>query len=188
MSRISDALIAIKKATPGPWAVHPIHATVDAFDKGRPIPVCGMLWPTDERTEDQTEANADIIAAAPDMAAWIKKALPWLEERRIEAQSSLETIMYDVEGWEQNSGYRAVINTEKDVASHLDALLAEAKGTEEVDMRELLGSLAWAPWSACHYENAKRLLKSFFPGANWGDALENFTEIILSPPQEGSPK
>ena len=56
------------------------------------------------------------------------------------------------------------------------------------DMRELLCSLAWAPWSACHYENAKRLLKSFFPGANWGDALENFTEIILSPPQEGSPK
>ena len=54
----------------------------------------------------------------------------------------------------------------------------EVKITAE-DMRELLCSLTWAPWSACHYENAKRLLKSFFPGANWGDALENFTEIIL---------
>ena len=63
----------------------------------------------------------------------------------------------------------------------------EVKMTAE-DMQELLYSLAWAPWSACHYENAKRLLKSFFPGANWGDALENFTEIILSPPQKGSPK
>ena len=56
------------------------------------------------------------------------------------------------------------------------------------EMQELLCSLAWAPWSAYHSENAKRLLKSFFPGANWDDALENFTEIILGPPQKGSPK
>ena len=52
--------------TPGPWAVHPVKAQVDAFSP-HPIPVCQMLWPTTERSEDETEANARLIAAAPDL-------------------------------------------------------------------------------------------------------------------------
>ncbi|DBA34991.1 TPA_asm: hypothetical protein vir526_00026 [Caudoviricetes sp. vir526] len=56
------------------------------------------------------------------------------------------------------------------------------------EMQELLFSLAWSPWSNYHFNNAKRLLKSFFPGASWDDALRDFTEIILSSPQKGSPK
>jgi hypothetical protein len=31
------------------------------------MPVCRLLWPTDLRTEDETEANARLIAAAPDL-------------------------------------------------------------------------------------------------------------------------
>lgn len=54
--------------TPGPWVVHPFRATVDAAGDGEMVPVCGMLWPTGKRTEAETEANARLIAAAPDLA------------------------------------------------------------------------------------------------------------------------
>ena len=57
--------------TPGPWAVHPVKAQVDAFSP-HPIPVCQMLWPTTERSEDETEANARLIAAAPDLLEALK--------------------------------------------------------------------------------------------------------------------
>ena len=52
--------------TPGPWAVNPFKAQVDAFDIGEPLPVCQLLWPTELRTEAVTEANAHLIAAAPE--------------------------------------------------------------------------------------------------------------------------
>lgn len=54
--------------TPGPWVVHPFVARVDCqkiSEKGGLLPVCQLLWPTDERTEQETEANARLIAAAP---------------------------------------------------------------------------------------------------------------------------
>jgi hypothetical protein len=57
----------MSKHTPGPWAVHPVRARVDAFNSGDALPVCELLWPTDERTEEETEANAALIAAAPDL-------------------------------------------------------------------------------------------------------------------------
>lgn len=50
--------------TPGPWAVHPLKAQVCAAGG---VPVCKLLWPTEERSEAETEANADLIAAAPEM-------------------------------------------------------------------------------------------------------------------------
>lgn len=53
--------------TPGPWAVNPRVAQVDAFDQATPLPVCGLLWPTDERSEAETMANARLIAAAPEL-------------------------------------------------------------------------------------------------------------------------
>lgn len=77
---IKAAIEALDRATPGPWAVHPVKATVDGFDTGEPLPVCAMLWPTDKRTEEQTEANADLCAAAPQMAALIKRMVPYLQE------------------------------------------------------------------------------------------------------------
>lgn len=59
----------MRKHTPGPWAVNPINAQVDAFKDGEAIPVCRMLWPTTERSAAETEANAHLIAAAPELLA-----------------------------------------------------------------------------------------------------------------------
>jgi hypothetical protein len=63
------------KHTPGPWAVHPSKARVDAFVGGAPLPVCELLWPTDQRSEAETEANARLIAAAPELLAACKAML-----------------------------------------------------------------------------------------------------------------
>lgn len=63
--------------TPGPWIVNPFVAQIDCekiSDKGGLLPVCQMLWPTDERTEAETEATAHLIAAAPDTYAGCAKA------------------------------------------------------------------------------------------------------------------
>ena len=53
--------------TKGSWAVNPVNAQVDAFDGASPLPVCQLLWPTDIRSEEETFANAILIAAAPDL-------------------------------------------------------------------------------------------------------------------------
>lgn len=65
--------------TPGPWAVNPIKAQVDAFATGDPVAVCQMLWPTEERTEAETEANGRLVAAAPDMLAALKRSAAILQ-------------------------------------------------------------------------------------------------------------
>lgn len=74
----------VSRATKGPWAVHPAVAQVDAFDinTGNPLAVCEMLWPTDERTEAEAEANAALIALAPEMAARLIAAEGRLERIR----------------------------------------------------------------------------------------------------------
>ena len=61
--------------TPGPWVVHPLKATVDAAHDGGMLPICAMLWPTEERSEDETEDNADLIAAAPDLLEALQELL-----------------------------------------------------------------------------------------------------------------
>lgn len=61
--------------TPGPWATNPINAVVDAFVDGKPLPVCKMLWPTEERSEEDTQANARLIAAAPDLLEALRNCL-----------------------------------------------------------------------------------------------------------------
>jgi hypothetical protein len=64
------------KHTPGPWVVHFSRAQVDAFDgeDGQPLPVCKLLWPIKKRSEAETRANANLIAAAPDLLAACKSA------------------------------------------------------------------------------------------------------------------
>jgi hypothetical protein len=61
--------------TPGPWAVNPVNAQVDAFDSGKPVPVCQLLWPTALRSEDVTEANGHLIAAAPELDQLVRESL-----------------------------------------------------------------------------------------------------------------
>ena len=62
------------KHTKGPWAVDPVRAQVvcqklDRF--GGPCPVAQMLWPTPERGQEETYANATLISRAPDMITFI---------------------------------------------------------------------------------------------------------------------
>ena len=57
------------KHTPPPWSVHPTRAQVDCAVEskiGGLLPVCQLLWPTDERSEDETLANARLITTAPE--------------------------------------------------------------------------------------------------------------------------
>lgn len=55
--------------------VNPLMAQVDCGTlsrKGGLLPVAQMLWPTDERSEAETEANARLIAVAPEMLDVLK--------------------------------------------------------------------------------------------------------------------
>ncbi|WP_168727459.1 MULTISPECIES: hypothetical protein [Sphingomonas] len=57
------------KHTPPPWAVDPFSARVvcDTVSSiGDLLPACQMLWPTGERSEDETITNARLIATAPE--------------------------------------------------------------------------------------------------------------------------
>lgn len=58
--RLEELRRIAEAATPGPWAVNPFKATVDEMPSM--LPICGLLWPTDQRTEEQTLANATHIA------------------------------------------------------------------------------------------------------------------------------
>ena len=70
--------------TKGPWAVNPTSAQVDAFVGVKPLPICQLLWPTDERTEAETEANAHLIAAAPDLLAALKRIVVVADRATVE--------------------------------------------------------------------------------------------------------
>ena len=90
--------------TPGPWAVNPVRAQVDALDpRHGPVPVCRLLWPTERRTEEETEANARLIAAAPDMAQEIEALRAELAEARRDAESlreKAELYLGDARRWQ----------------------------------------------------------------------------------------
>jgi hypothetical protein len=58
--------------TPGPWAVNPMCAWIDCAQldvDGDPTPLAKLAWPTKYRSEEETWANARLIAAAPDLLA-----------------------------------------------------------------------------------------------------------------------
>lgn len=52
------------KFTPGPLFVNDINAIVEDADG---VPTCKLLWPTTLRTEEETRANANLYAIAPEM-------------------------------------------------------------------------------------------------------------------------
>lgn len=67
---MSDCVVAeadlrelAERATPGEWIVHPANAYVVPVEN-LGVPICALLWPTKDRTEAETLANAEFIAAA----------------------------------------------------------------------------------------------------------------------------
>lgn len=72
------------KGTPGPWVKHPVKAQIDSSSmstKGGLLPIAQCLWPTDERSEEETVANEHLIAAAPDLLESLQKIVEDLEMR-----------------------------------------------------------------------------------------------------------
>ncbi len=55
-------------------------------------------------------------------------------------------------------------------------------------MKELLFSLAWYDASAYHNRNAKEILASEFPGADFAVALYEFERCKTMPPGPGNPR
>lgn len=51
--------------TPEPWSVDDVSAHINEVKSG--LPLAALQWPSDDRSEDETRANAHLIAAAPDM-------------------------------------------------------------------------------------------------------------------------
>ena len=129
---MTDPYANIRKAlemgpTPGPWAVNPALAQVDAMPST--LPVCKLLWPTTKRTEAETWANGQIIAACdPDTI----RAL--LEERdRLAAalEAAQMGLRYAVRVWVLSD---EIVWSEKKidevVESIIDAARAAAKEQE----------------------------------------------------------
>ena len=59
--------------------------------------------------------------------------------------------------------------------------------TEE-KMKELLFSLAWYDASCYHHNNAKAILATEFPGADFAAALDEFVKCKTMPPGQGNPR
>jgi hypothetical protein len=57
--------VSAAKHTPGPWVVDGKQAWVTQGT--RDLPIAALLWPTSLRSEDETMANARLIAAAPEL-------------------------------------------------------------------------------------------------------------------------
>lgn len=66
--------------TPGPWLLDPVSAWVVVPD--RDAPICALLWPTELRSEDETFANARLIAAAPDLLEALEGMVRYAESVR----------------------------------------------------------------------------------------------------------
>ena len=53
--------------TPGPWKINPRASMVVESESGRTIASCGAYTSNTENTEPENQANARLIAAAPEL-------------------------------------------------------------------------------------------------------------------------
>lgn len=93
------------KHTPGPWAMNPVAAQIDAMPSL--IPVCQLLWPTRQRSESETEANARLIAAAPEMLEALIQAAAHLSSGIQTNQGSHEEPPEPASQWDYEAGLMA---------------------------------------------------------------------------------
>lgn len=77
--------MSTSKHTPGPWAVNPFAAQVDAFNRvDGGVTICLLLWPTAKRSEAETAANGNLISAAPELLQELKNARRYIVVHRNE--------------------------------------------------------------------------------------------------------
>ena len=77
-NRITAALEAADKATPGPWVVggkYTVRTTKSSSDW-----ICRVRDIHHRHSDEEDSSNATLIAAAPDMAAEIVKLRKWQSE------------------------------------------------------------------------------------------------------------
>jgi len=123
MSTLSDALAAMDKATTGPWIAKLCLGGSYVIDNTLPENKGLVRNIAEVSGHLSTSKDAALIAAAPDMAAWIKKALPWVEIRA----ERLRTLLILARA-EKDEAYVELIADASEELAALDALLAEAKG------------------------------------------------------------
>lgn len=82
MSKLSEALAALDKATPGPWTIKKTeYGYADIL--GNELFYSGITGQNTNVTVARVyrlKSNSKVVAAAPDALAWIKEALPLMEK------------------------------------------------------------------------------------------------------------
>lgn len=116
MSKISEAIGVIDKATKGWEIVGPDFGWYEIRSPrtkyGRQLIADFVARPKEGIDALEFEANAKLALAAPEMAEWIKEALPWMEAYANEKH------IVNMHSYQYVSG--------------IDALIAEAKGEGHV--------------------------------------------------------
>jgi hypothetical protein len=77
------------KHTPGPWSVHPALAWVTPASAPE-NPVAALQWPSIIRSEEETKANARLIAAAPALVEALEVAKHMLGPHMIRSCGTCE--------------------------------------------------------------------------------------------------
>ena len=123
-NRITAALEAADKATPGPWVVggkYTVRTTKSSSDW-----ICRVRDIHHRHSDEEDSSNATLIAAAPDMAAeivklrkWQSEAVEWVQQAAANRSSLIKT-------WRELKLTKLIPDIEKNIID-IDRLIAEAK-------------------------------------------------------------
>ena len=118
---------------------NPFEARVDETARtsqngpdGGLLPICKLLWPTNERPGEETEANACLIAAAPALLEASDAALTRLAFLRNEIYDAYCLLAGPRKGELDDDGKQKIAEIDK-VMDQLRAAIALAKGETNAD-------------------------------------------------------